>query len=137
MYIVHGVFERIQSTNGHIQILNMFYKSYAKSEARAFDHLYDPIYTTGNYRDIQRENASSLTKTAPVNIYTNFASMFSELPQRPRTYQVLQRNQLPRTPEINGMVYFFENHRTFSIISIHTHTQKSLHLFRIFHQIHI
>lgn len=110
----------------------MFYKSYAKSEARAFDHLYDPIYTTGNYRDIQRENASSLTKTAPVNIYTNFDSMFSELPQRPRTYQVLQRNQLPRTPEINGTVFYIYLYTLtktivrFSII----YPQKSLHLFR-------
>lgn len=85
----------------------MFYKSYTKSEARAFDHLYDPIYTTGDYqRDIQRENANALTNTAPVNIYTNFDSMFSELPQRPRTYNVLQRNQLPtRAPEINGKNY--------------------------------
>lgn len=85
----------------------MFYKSYTKSEARAFDHLYDPIYTTGDYqRDIQRENANALTNTAPVNIYTNFDSMFSELPQRPRTYNVLQRNQLPtRAPEINGKIY--------------------------------
>lgn len=80
----------------------MFYKSYAKCEARAFDHLYDPIYTAGNMRDIQRENAIALTKTAPINIYTNFNSMFSELPQRPRTFAVLQRNQLPKTPEIAG-----------------------------------
>lgn len=83
----------------------MFYKSYAKSEARAFDHLYDPLYTTGNYRDIQRENAIALTKTAPLNIYTNFDSMFSALPQRPRSLLVLQRNQLPRTPEINGKAF--------------------------------
>lgn len=80
----------------------MFYKSYTKSEARAFDHLYDPIYTAGNFRDIQRENAIALTKTAPVNIYTNFNSMFSELPQRPRSLAVLQRNQLPTTCEFNS-----------------------------------
>lgn len=80
----------------------MFYKSYSKSEARAFDHLYDPIYMTGNSRDIQRENAIALTKTAPVNICTNSNSMFSELPQRPRTEIVLQRNQLPKTPEFNS-----------------------------------
>lgn len=82
----------------------MFYKSYTKSEARAFDHLYDPIYMTGDYRrDIQRENANALINTAPVNIYTNFNSMFSELAQRPRTFNVLQRNQLPtRAPETNG-----------------------------------
>lgn len=82
----------------------MFYKSYLKSEARAFDHLYDPIYTTGDYqRDIQRENAIALTNTAPVNIYTNFNSMFSELAKRPRTYNVLQQNQLPtKAPEMNG-----------------------------------
>lgn len=84
----------------------MFYKSYAKCEARAFDHLYDPLYTTGNYRDVERENVIALTKTAPSNIYTNFNSMFSELPQRPRTYFVLQRNQLPRTPEFNGKAFF-------------------------------
>lgn len=82
----------------------MFYKSYSKSEGRAFDHLYDPIYMTGNSRDIQRENAIALTKTASVNIYTNFNSMFSELPQRPRTEIVLQRNQLPKTPEFNSKV---------------------------------
>lgn len=82
----------------------MFYKSYTKSEARAFDHLYDPIYTTGDYqRDVQRENAIALTNTAPVNIYTNFDSMFSELSKRPRTHSVLQRNQLPTVPpEANG-----------------------------------
>lgn len=82
----------------------MFYKSYTKSEARAFDHLYDPIYTTGDYqRDIQRENVNALTNTAPVNIYTNFNSMFSELSQRPRTFNVLQRNQLPtKAPNFNG-----------------------------------
>lgn len=82
----------------------MFYKSYRKSEARAFDHLYDPLYVTSNFRDVQRENAIALTKTAPINIYTNFNSMFSDSPQRPRSFYVLQRNQLPRTPEINSKV---------------------------------
>lgn len=87
--------------------LKMFYKSYTKSEARAFDHIYDPIYTA-NLRDIQRENAIALTKTAPVNIYTNFNSMFSELPHKPRSLVVLQRNRLPKTPEINSKA--FVNH---------------------------
>lgn len=79
--------------------IEMFYKSYTKSEARAFDHLYDPLYVAGNFRDVQRENTIALTKTAPINIYTNFNSMFSDLPQRPRSLHVLQRNQLPKTPE--------------------------------------
>lgn len=77
----------------------MFYKSYEKCEARAFDHLYDPIYTASNFRDVQKENEIALTKTAPVNIYTNFNSMFSELPRRQRNLVILQRNQLPKAFE--------------------------------------
>lgn len=82
----------------------MLYKSYRKCEARAFDHLYDPLYMTGNIRDVQRENANALTKTAPINIYTNFNSMFSQLPQTQRSLFVLQQNQLPKAPEIFGKI---------------------------------
>lgn len=84
----------------------MFYTSYIKCEARAFDHLYDPLYATGNLRDIQRESERSLRKTAPAYIYTNFDSMFSELPQRPRSLLVLQRNELPKMPEISSKSVF-------------------------------
>lgn len=91
----------------------MFYKSHSKSEARAFDHLYDPIYSVSdNYRDIQRENAVALEKTAPVNIYTNYDSMFSDLPQHPRNSFALQRNPLPTPAVLNSkhLLQFIELH---------------------------
>lgn len=85
----------------------MFYKSYEKSEARAFDHLYDPLYIAGNIRDIQKENNTALAKTAPINIFTNYESMFSDSPQRPRKFFVIQQNKLPKSPVLNSLYYIF------------------------------
>lgn len=81
----------------------MFYTSHRKCETRAFDHLYDPLYKVGHpARDIAKANTRSLIKTAPVNVYTSYDSMFSELPHRPRSYYIKQRNPLPTTPTLAG-----------------------------------
>lgn len=88
----------------------MFYKSYEKSEARAFDHLYDPLYVSGHVRDIQRQNRSALVKTAPINIFTNYGSMFSDSSHRPRQFSVLQQNKLPKSPVPNSLYIITMNH---------------------------
>lgn len=74
----------------------MFYKSYSKCEVRPFDHLYDPLYTSGTQRDIQRKNEVVLKRTAAVEVLTNYNSMFCETEQQP-TY-VIRKNPLPFIP---------------------------------------
>lgn len=82
----------------------MFYKSHKKSSSRQFDYLYDPLYTVADYRDVQRRNVVALTRTAPLNLYTNYSDMFSDSPHRSRQFFILQRNPLPRVPAFNGEI---------------------------------
>lgn len=81
----------------------MFYKSHKKSASRAFDHLYDPLYIVPHRRDIQRENVNALIRTAPINIYPVYDTMFTDLPQKRRVFLTLQQNPLPVDPYLKGL----------------------------------
>lgn len=85
----------------------MFYKSHRKSEGRAFDCLYDPLYIVPSTRDIQRESLNALVETAPVNMLTNFTEMLSDSSHRSPCFYLLQQNSLPRLPSFNGTFVFF------------------------------
>lgn len=81
----------------------MMYTSHQKSQARAFDHLYDPIYHTGGIRDVERENNRASLKTAPSYIFTKFGCMFSDHTIKPNIIMTLQNNKLPITPSKPSM----------------------------------
>lgn len=80
----------------------MFYKSHKKAPTRAFDHLYDPLYIIADRKDVYRNNNRALLQTAPVNIFTVFDTMFTDLPQKTRIFNLLQQNPLPRYPTFQG-----------------------------------
>ncbi|XP_037052445.1 cilia- and flagella-associated protein 91-like [Bradysia coprophila] len=78
----------------------MSYKSHQIGPDRVFDHLYDPIYTTGT-KDIWKENHNALYRSAPVRIYPQYGTMFTDLPKRPRNIYIQQRNPLPHFPFVD------------------------------------
>lgn len=78
----------------------MFYKSYKKNGARPFDHLYDPLYTTGNIIDFHKKNNLALKKSAVIDSLPDYDSMFDDS-IRKLTF-VMRTNVLPNTPQNNG-----------------------------------
>lgn len=80
----------------------MSYKSHQVGPDRVFDHLYDPIYTTGP-KDIWKENHNALYRSAPVRIFPQYGTMFTDLPRRPRNFYIQQRNPLPHFPFVDGI----------------------------------
>lgn len=76
----------------------MSYKSHRIGPDRVFDHLYDPLYITSGTKDIWKENHNALYRSAPVRIYPQYGTMFTDLPGRPRNYYIQQRNPLPHFP---------------------------------------
>lgn len=79
----------------------MSYKSHQTGPDRVFDHLYDPLYITSGTKDIWEENHNALYRSAPVRIYPQYGTMFTDLPRRPRNYYIQQRNPLPHFPFID------------------------------------
>lgn len=79
----------------------MSYKSHRIGPDRVFDHLYDPLYITSGTKDIWKENHNALYRSAPVRIYPQFGTMFTDLPRRPRNYYIQQRNPLPHFPFVD------------------------------------
>ncbi len=79
----------------------MSYKSHRIGPDRVFDHLYDPLYITSGTKDIWKENHNALYRSAPVRIYPQYQTMFTDLPRRPRNYYIQQRNPLPHFPFID------------------------------------
>lgn len=79
----------------------MSYKSHRVAPARAFDHLYDPLYTTSSVQNIYKENYNALSRTAPMHIVPVYNTMFTDMPSRPRNYYTLQQNPLPTQPTYN------------------------------------
>lgn len=79
----------------------MSYKSHRIGPDRVFDHLYDPLYITSGAKDIWKENHNSLYRSAPVRIYPQYGTMFTDLPRRPRNVYTQQRNPLPHFPFID------------------------------------
>lgn len=80
----------------------MLYTSHKKSASRAFDCLYDPLYTVAGIRDIQRETFNALIQTAPSNVITNFHEMFADSSNRVPYLYSLQQNPLPKFPTFDS-----------------------------------
>lgn len=78
----------------------MFYKSYKKNEARPFDHLYDPLYTTGNSIDIHKKNQIALKESAVIDSLPDYDSIFDD--SIGKLTFVMRTNVLPNTSQNNG-----------------------------------
>jgi len=72
----------------------MSYKSHASAPTRAFDHLYDPVFTASR-GVIQKLNMKGLSRSAPLHILPCYHFMFSAAVNKPRNFYFLQRNPLP------------------------------------------
>lgn len=79
----------------------MTYRSHTAAPSRVFDHLYDPIFTTSDPKNVYKENCIALTRSAPIHVYPVYRSMFSELNQEERNCYAYQKNTLPHFPLIN------------------------------------
>jgi hypothetical protein len=73
----------------------MSYRSHTAAPSRVFDHLYDPLFTTSDRKNIYKENCVALTRSAPIHIYPVYKSMFSELNHEQRNCYAYQKNTLP------------------------------------------
>jgi hypothetical protein len=73
----------------------MSYRSHTAAPSRVFDHLYDPIFTTSDPKNVYKENCMALTRSAPINVYPVYNSMFSELNREQRNCYAYQKNELP------------------------------------------
>lgn len=73
----------------------MSYRSHTAAPSRVFDHLYDPVFTTSDLKNVYKENCIALTKSAPINVYPVYNSMFSELSREQRNCYSYQKNDLP------------------------------------------
>ncbi|KAG5679257.1 hypothetical protein PVAND_008837 [Polypedilum vanderplanki] len=73
----------------------MSYRSHVAAPSRVFDHLYDPIFTTSDQKNVYKENCVALTRSAPIHVYPVYDSMFTELNYEERNCYAYQRNTLP------------------------------------------
>ena len=73
----------------------MSYRSHTAAPSRVFDHLYDPIFTTSDQKNVHKENCIALTRSAPIHVYPVYRSMFSELNHEQRNCYAYQQNTLP------------------------------------------
>lgn len=73
----------------------MSYRSHTAAPSRVFDHLYDPIFTTSDPKNVYKENCIALTRSAPINVFPVYKSMFSELSREQRNCYAYQKNDLP------------------------------------------
>jgi len=73
----------------------MSFRSHSVAPTRVFDHLYDPIFTTSDPKNLYKENCIALTRSAPIRVYPVYNSMFSELSYEERNCYAYQRNELP------------------------------------------
>lgn len=80
----------------------MNFRSHAVAPTRAFDHLYDPVYTPSGNKDVWRENGYALARSAAATIVPIYQTMFTDLPRRNRAIYFLNRNQLPHCPYVGG-----------------------------------
>ena len=76
----------------------MSYRSHTAAPSRVFDHLYDPIFTTSDPKNVYKENCIALTRSAPIHVYPVYRSMFSELNHEERNCYAYQKNVLPHFP---------------------------------------
>ena len=89
----------------------MSYRSHSVAPTRVFDHLYDPIFTTSDPKNIYKENCIALTRSAPIRVYPVYNSMFSELSYEERNCYAYQKNALPLHMQHNT----FQNGKSLSI----------------------
>lgn len=73
----------------------MSYRSHTAAPSRVFDHLYDPLFTTSDPKNVYKENCIALTRSAPIHVYPVYRSMFSELNHEQRNCYAYQKNVLP------------------------------------------
>lgn len=73
----------------------MSYRSHTAAPSRVFDHLYDPVFTTSDQKNVYKENCIALTRSAPIHVYPVYRSMFSELNYEQRNCYAYQKNLLP------------------------------------------
>lgn len=73
----------------------MSYRSHTAAPSRVFDHLYDPVFTTSDRKNVYKEDCIALTRSAPIHVYPVFGSMFSELNHEQRNCYAYQKNVLP------------------------------------------
>lgn len=76
----------------------MSYRSHTAAPSRVFDHLYDPLFTTSDLKNVYKENCIALTHSAPIHVYPVYRSMFSELNHEQRNCYAYQKNVLPHVP---------------------------------------
>lgn len=81
----------------------MTYRSHTAAPSRVFDHLYDPIFTSSDRRNVYKEDCIALMRSAPIQIYPVLNSMFTEMPYEERNCYAYQKNVLPYSPD------FFSN----------------------------
>ncbi len=73
----------------------MTYRSHSIAPSRVFDHLYDPVFTTSDQRNVTKENCIALMRSAPIQVYPIYDAMFSEMSYDERNFYVYQKNILP------------------------------------------
>lgn len=79
----------------------MSYRSHTAAPSRVFDHLYDPLFTTSDQKNVHKEDCIALMRSAPIQVYPVFNSMFSELSYEERNCYAYQKNTLPHHPNIS------------------------------------
>lgn len=80
----------------------MSYRSHTAAPSRVFDHLYDPLFTTSDQKNIHKEDCIALMRSAPIQVYPVFNSMFSELTYEERNCYAYQKNTLPHFPNLSA-----------------------------------
>lgn len=80
----------------------MSYRSHTAAPSRVFDHLYDPLFTTSDQKNVYKEDCIALMRSAPIQVYPVFNSMFSELTHEERNCYAYQKNTLPSFPNISS-----------------------------------
>jgi hypothetical protein len=76
----------------------MTYRSHTTAPSRVFDHLYDPLFTTSDRKNVYKEDCIALMRSAPIQVYPVFNSMFSEMCYEERNCYAYQKNALPHYP---------------------------------------
>lgn len=82
----------------------MTYRGHTAAPSRVFDHLYDPLYTSSDQRNVFKEDCIALMRSAPIQIYPVLNSMFSEMSYEERNCYAYQKNTLPYTPTFSKSV---------------------------------
>lgn len=80
----------------------MSYRSHTAAPSRVFDHLYDPVFTSSDRRNIYKEDCIALMRSAPIQIYPVLNSMFTEVPYEERCSYAYQKNVLPYSPDFSN-----------------------------------